>query len=231
MNPTSLTLARGGSRSYQVTFWQDGVARWDSTDTERVGAWQALVPRHWFRRAAPLALVLRSSTGPPRGETTIVVEGDDARLTYCAGDGHEPDSFWILATVLDGMAATTPWSPLDSTGLADFSGWASAVRMTLTQRSCWASALARPEGLVVLTGSRPATSTAPTLEENYMDQRSQLEFDGGFELRADRFVLTRHLFFSSPSAAASVMAGSNTNGRRVWQDVAGRFWADLGLEG
>ena len=62
-----------------------------------------------------------------------------------------------------------------------------------------------------------------------MEQRAQLEANGVFELRQDRFLLTRHLYFRSPSAAASVISGSNTNGRHAWRDDVGHSWADLDL--
>ena len=97
--------------------------------------------------------------------------------------------------------------------------------------SCSARGLATTDALVVLAGSAAATSTVPTLEDTYAEQRSGLAADGGFELGSDRFVVTRHLLFQSPSAAASVMAGSNTNGRRAWRDSHGRTWADHALDG
>ena len=141
MKPTSLTLARRGRQAYQVTYWDDGVARWDGAETKRLGAWQALIPRDWFRRAAPFAHLLRSPTPARPSETTIVIDGPDGRITYSASDGHESDSFWIFAAILDGMATTTLWAPLDTVGTRDLSGWASSARMTLTQRSCSAAAL------------------------------------------------------------------------------------------
>jgi hypothetical protein len=137
----------------------------------------------------------------------------------------------VLATLIDGMASLTNWTPLDVTGEVDLAGWASAIPMTMSGGSCSARALATTAGLVVLAGSAAATSTAPTLEDTYAEQRSRLAADGGLELGSDRFLVTRHLMFQSPSAAASVMAGSNTNGRRAWRDSHGRSWADHGLDG
>ena len=45
-----------------------------------------------------------------------MIDGPDGRITYSASDGHESDSFWIFAAILDGMATTTLWAPLDTVG-------------------------------------------------------------------------------------------------------------------
>jgi Domain of unknown function (DUF4357) len=229
LKPTSITLACTHPCRYQVTYWDDGIARWDAAEGPRVGAWQAKIPVEWFRRASVLVATLHSIGRALvlEPEVTIRVDGFDEQISYGASQGQEPESFWILATLLDGMAAKTLWAPLDTTGELDLSLWATSALMTLAKGSCSAQALARPEGLVVLAGSQPATSTAPALEDNYKSQRAGLAADGTFELRHDRFILVRHLFFSTPSAAASVMAGANTNGRRTWKDSSGRSWADL----
>jgi Domain of unknown function (DUF4357) len=210
-----------------VTYWDDGIARWDAAEGHRSGAWQAKIPIEWFRRASGLAAILHNLDRTREPEVIIRVDGSDEQISYGAKGGQEPDSFWILATLLDGIAAQTLWAPLDTTGELDLSSWATSVLMTLAKGSCYAHALARPEGLVVLAGSQAATSTAPALEDNYKSQRADLAADGTFELRHDRFTLIRHLFFGTPSAAASVMAGANTNGRRAWKDSSGRSWADL----
>ncbi len=213
-----------------MTYWDDGIARWDASEGHRVGAWQAKVPIEWFRRAAALAATLHGLGMTREPEVVIRVDDSDDQISYGAKEGREPESFWILATLLDGMTAKTPWAPFDTSGELDLSLWATSVLMTLTRGFCFAQALARPEGLVVLAGSQPATSTASALEDNYRLQRADLVADGTFELRHDRFTLMRHLFFSTPSAAASVMTGANTNGRRAWKDSSGRSWADLELE-
>lgn len=230
MTTTSITLARTVPQAYQVTYWADGVARWDGLTGDRLGAWQARVEPTWTGRVRPIleALVER----PPhksRAEVTVALDMDGRRTTHSAEVGREPEALWVLATLIDGMSRLTEWAPLDITGESDLAGWASAIPMTMSVGSCSARGLAATAGMVVLAGSVAATSTAPTLEANYAKQRSKLATDGGFELGLDRFVVTRHLLFQSPSAAASVMAGSNTNGRRAWRDSHGRTWADHAL--
>lgn len=159
-------------------------------------------------------------------DVVVVTETGDGRLSESAVIGQESQALWLLATVLDGIASSATWAPLDIRDEVDFGQWISAVPMVFIQGACFANGLANDLGVVVLAGSVASTSTAPTLEPNYADRRSELAEDGSFELVADRFVLTRHLAFDSPSAAASVFAGSNTNGRRAWRDTHGRTWAD-----
>lgn len=227
---TSVTLARTVPRAYQVTFWADGVARWDGLTGDRLGAWQARVDPAWTGPAGGLLDGIGKRSAPKgRAEVTVALDLDGRQLAQSAQVGREPDALWVLATLIDGMASLTDWTPLDITGDVDLAGWASAIPMTMSIGSCSARGLATTDGLVVLAGSAAATSTAPALEDTYAEQRARLAADGGFELGSDRFVVTRHLLFQSPSAAASVMAGSNTNGRRAWRDSHGRTWADLAL--
>ncbi len=99
--------------------------------------------------------------------------------------------------------------------------------MTLSQRGCLAHALALPEGLVVLAGSQMATSSSVSLERTREQKRTQLQKSGGVTLQDDRFILTHHLFFHTPSAAGSVITGTPVNGHKVWRDPGGRSWDDL----
>lgn len=228
---TSVTLSRTVPQAYQVTYWSDGVARWDGLTGDRLGAWQAKVNPTWTGPVRPILDALVE--GPPRkgrAEVTVALDMDGRQTTHSAQAGCESQALWVLATLIDGMVTLTDWAPLDVTGEDDLGAWASAIPMTMSLGHCAARGLAATAGIVVLAGSVAATSTAPTLEANYAEQRSRLAADGGFELGSDRFVVTRHLLFQSPSAAASVMAGSNTNGRRAWRDSHGRTWADLALE-
>ena len=227
MTIESLTLARSRPTQYQVTLWPDGVARWDGRTGHRLGAWQARTSVDWRK---PMEELVRGFGQAPLTaddpDVVVVTETGDGRLSESAVIGQESQALWLLATVVDGIASSAAWAPLDIRDEVDLGPWISAVPMVFIQGSCFANCLANDLGLVVLAGSVASTSTAPTLEQNYADRRSELAEDGSFELVADRFVLTRHLAFDSPSAAASVFAGSNTNGRRAWRDTHGRTWAD-----
>ena len=232
MKPKSLTLIRSSPSRYQVTVWDDGTVRWDGTTGLRYGSWQGRADPAWFGRAAarrPQVPSPLESVDEDKAVTLVIDFGEHLDIHRYI-EGTEPEAVWIMAMVIDGIAAEIPWCPLDPAGEVDFSPWGSGVPMVLVQGDFVAQALATADGLVVLAGSNAATSTAATLEENYKKKRRQLEEDGGFQLTDDRFFVTRHLLFGSPSGAASVLAGSNTNGRRAWKDTTGRSWADLGLE-
>ena len=227
MTIASLTLARSRPTDYQVTLWPDGVARWDGRTGNRLGAWQATISADWRK---PMEDLLRgfgqASANADDIDVVVVTETDDGRLSESAAMGQESQKLWLLATIIDGIASSANWAPMDIRDEVDLGPWIGAVPMVFIQGPCFANALANDLGLVVLAGSVASTSTAPTLEQNYANRRSELAADGSLELVADRFVLTRHLAFASPSAAASVFAGSNTNGRRAWRDSHGRTWAD-----
>ena len=62
MKPTSLTLARRGRQAYQVTYWDDGVARWDGAETETAWGMAGAHPKRLVspsRTVRPLAQELR----------------------------------------------------------------------------------------------------------------------------------------------------------------------------
>jgi hypothetical protein len=228
----SLTLSRHGDREYQVTFWTDGVARWDGTLAARLGAWQSHVDTRWLHGVEPLVRKLPAPTTRLDGATAVVVVQSEAHsqsFSISELPDEQPD-LWRLGMILDGMALQARWVPLDSQEESDLAPWADSVVLTFTPGAAVGQGLARPEGLVVLAGSTASTSTAATLETTYREQREQLIADGGFDLNGECFVVTRHLLFASPSAAASVLAGSNTNGRRAWRDNAGQSWARLDLD-
>lgn len=134
-----------------------------------------------------------------------------------------------IALVLEGLVSVNERSPLDITGDMDWTKWSRASLLVLTKTNLLAQALARPQGLVVRAGSVASPTTNKSLEDTYQSIRSSLIEDGALQLEHDGFRLTRHIFFQSPSAAASVITGTNTNGRLQWRDEFGRKWAELDL--
>jgi hypothetical protein len=226
MSDSSITLARSGPISFQLTLWPDGVARWDGHSDVRPGAWQALIDPTAFARMESLATGLLASPSVDP-DLSVVIESGGFRSVFEANSGEETGQLWVIATLLQGIAFTAHWAPLDVTGEMDFLPWINGIELTFSQGRCQASALGLPEGLIVLAGSWAATATAPTLEPNYAQQRSDLVDEGALAYSEDHLRLERHLWFMSPSAAASVMAGSNTNGRKAWQNNQGSRWSEL----
>jgi hypothetical protein len=228
---TSLTLARHGQDDYRITIWPDGVARFDGTTNIRQGAWEGHFDPQWFAWVANLARDIE----PGKQEAsdlpvTMVVETTDNRFVYESGDKHEPGSFWLLGTAIDGLAHRALWIPLDVTGANDFAQWAKGVPVWMSIGSAIASGFAADGSIIVLAGSQASTATSPSLEARYKEMRTNLIDDDGLSLDGDHFRTTRHLHFASPSAAASVLVGSNTNGRRAWRDSKGHEWSEFELD-
>jgi hypothetical protein len=228
---TSITLARSTPVDYQVTYWADGVARFDGRSGQRQGAWNALVDQSWFSRAAKLARNLEPGwRAEDDTAVNIVLDTDDNRLTYDAAQDNEPADFWVLGTLIDGMCQRTSWSPLDTTGADDYTPFGAGTPMWMSAGEATATAYGLNGAVLVLAGAQASTSTYPSLNKAYQDLRSELIATEAMQLQDNRFHLSRHLLFTSPSAAASVLIGSNTSGTRAWKDHTGRTWSELGLD-
>lgn len=229
----SLTLSRTSARQvHRVTFWSDGVGRWDGISGIRMGAWETRIPGDLSRLIQPLVEEVTSGSQSRLTETEWalgVVDDLGRQSTFRVDSTPAYDRCWRLAMALEGAASACSWSPLDTREGADWSAWGDATLMTMSQARVNASGLARPEGLILLAGSIGSTSTAASLEKPYMRARNQLEQEGVLQLFGDSFVVTQHLYFKAPSAAASVLAGANTNGQVAWKGLAGRPWSLLGL--
>lgn len=230
MNFESITLSRAGSAAHQVTIWSDGVARWDGERGLRAGAWQSMADADWLKALGGLLAGLPPPLAMGEAPDRLVIETVKKRRTYPLARRASPAAVWRIGMVLDGICVHLPWSPLDVTGHCDLSAWAGGRWMMFRQGVAYGSGLVQPDGLLLLAGSVASPATAPTLEENYHEIRAGLIEDGGLELSGDTLRLTRHVLFTSPSAPACVLAGSNTNGRRAWRDEDGASWADLGLD-
>jgi hypothetical protein len=227
----AITLARNTPAHYQVTYWRDGTARFDGRSGQRQGAWQAQVPSAWLVQAAKLARKLQSGyVSGTDSSATLVLDTSDDRLVYSASDGNEPPEFWILSTLLDGMCHRSPWLPLDTSGKDDFTRFAAGTPIWITLGDTAATGFGLNGAVLVLAGAQASTSTSPSLHEAYQRLRSDLIDTGDLVLADDRFRLTRHLSFTSPSAAASVLVGSNTSGRRAWKGSSARTWSELDLD-
>jgi hypothetical protein len=228
----AITLARMTPSEYQVTYWRDGVARFDGRSGQRRGAWEARVDQTWFTRASKLARNLQPGwVSATEASVTLVLDMNRDRFIYDASETDEPQEFWTLSTIIEGMCQRTRWSPMDTSGAEDFSRFGAATPIWMAVGEATATGFGLNGAVLVLAGAQASTSTYPSLQEAYQELRSDLIDAGDLILEKDRFRLGRHLLFTSPSAAASVLVGSNTSGRRAWRDSAGRAWSELGLDG
>lgn len=210
-----------------ITCWSDGLARKDLIRDHYKSSWHS----RWSPDACRIVLeVLQSGerltkrAAASRRRILVVREGK-AQSLY----GGDHGDTWYAATLMQGLAADSRWAPMNVDGAGDCSAWADAVTVYLSTARVMATGLARPGGVVVLAGAIASTATTNSLEPVYKDARAELIENGGFTLVGERYVLSRHAWFDRPSAAASVLAGSNTNGRSSWRSEAAQTWAELEL--
>lgn len=82
-----------------------------------------------------------------------------------------------------------------------------------------------PNGFVVFKGSQAILEDRPALERNspsIVAQRKQMRADGTLCPKGETLEFQRDVEFTSPSAAALVVFGSNANGLIEWRDISGR---------
>jgi len=87
-----------------------------------------------------------------------------------------------------------------------------------------------PQGFVVRAGSCAAAQEVPSLKEHapsVSEFRNELLKNGVLMLNGDRLEFKQDYTFSSPSTAASVILGRNSNGRIEWKDTSGRSLKQL----
>lgn len=79
------------------------------------------------------------------------------------------------------------------------------------------------DGLLVLAGSGAAGTEAPSLKGGWASRaRERLVGDAVLVEDGDHYVFAEDHLFNSPSAAASVVLGSSSNGWTAWKDGQGR---------
>ena len=83
------------------------------------------------------------------------------------------------------------------------------------------------EGLVVLGGSKGDSKVRSSLSKGWKAAREDLIADGSIVDNGQRVEFTRDVLFSSPSAAAAIVAGGVWNGRSGWKDEQGKSLAEL----
>jgi hypothetical protein len=92
-----------------------------------------------------------------------------------------------------------------------------------------ASGYLTPNGIVVLSGSQAVLQERKSAK-NYpgvLTQRNTLIEDNDLIIQDDRFVFTKDVEFSSPSAAAAVIHGGSANGLMAWKNKLGKTLKEL----
>ena len=89
------------------------------------------------------------------------------------------------------------------------------------------------EGFVVYRGAKVRLRTTPSIHRFLLDLREALINEAVLVRNGEQLELGRDYRFNSPSTAAGVLLGRNTNGRIKWKDETGRTLKeiqDLALE-
>lgn len=85
-------------------------------------------------------------------------------------------------------------------------------------------------GFIVLKESTAVLEAQPSISKSDKDLRNDLIGQGVMLKSGEFYVFTQDYTFSSPSKAASVMRGRNTNGRSEWKNEDGKSLNDLAAE-
>lgn len=98
------------------------------------------------------------------------------------------------------------------------------VKLTFTVKKTGviATGAMTDEGFVVFAGSAGSKVIRDTLPPSWKALRDQHIASGIIAVTATALTFTKDVLFSSPSAAASILAGSNRNGRQDWKASDGR---------
>lgn len=102
-----------------------------------------------------------------------------------------------------------------------------AETLVMTGRGVDARGRETKDGFVVLAGSRARIQETASAKAWLKDRRQQLLARGVIEDDGSHYVFTQDYRFSSPSAAASVLAGGSSNGRKAWKTPQGTMLREL----
>ena len=92
---------------------------------------------------------------------------------------------------------------------------------TQSKRPISARGASTDEGFVVFEGSRGDAQIRSSLGKGYLALRLDLIGEGAIVEEGDTIRFVRDVLFSSPSAAAAILAGGAYNGREAWRDAQG----------
>ena len=97
----------------------------------------------------------------------------------------------------------------------------------LSAKDIQARGYEEPSGFVVRSGSQAVKDEVPSIHNYLSGLRTELRKQGILEDSGTSFRVTHDYVFGSPSMAAGVLLGRNSNGRIDWKDSAGRSLKEL----
>ena len=110
------------------------------------------------------------------------------------------------------------------------------LTLRLESGNAKAECAVREGQFIVKKGSTGKETDQESLSESYRDLRATLKKDGVLQASGDGLVMFSQDFaFESPSAAASMVTGSNINGRVAWkvvgEDITYKEWQERQVQG
>lgn len=101
-------------------------------------------------------------------------------------------------------------------------------KFTVKRNNLSATAFVDEDEFIVQKGAIVRAKWAGDRKHNthYWKLHDELVSKGIIKVELDQGVLTENVAFSSPSAAAAIVAGRSSNGRTAWRTVSGQTFAD-----
>ncbi len=205
-----------------MTVWSNGFCQFTGSPHYRPGTWQSRISVEqydWLTKAAKV-LGLESSRRRTATQSLIMTQGDHEWRVE-ERDVVTDERFWIVSTIIDGIASAIHWAPLDASGDEDYYEYSLNPAVYLESRDSQAKGYAVGGGVFVIAGAVAASSEASSLPEYYQKTRRQLIDQGVLSYSEDKLVLIEHMLFDSPSKAACILTGSTSNGRQLWKTLNG----------
>ena len=106
----------------------------------------------------------------------------------------------------------------------------SGALLTCQGRGVNASGYDTPQGFLVKLGSLASTTETPSMHDHFptaVKLRRELVGNGVLVQLGDQYQFTQDYTFSSPSYAATVVLGRNSNGRESWKDTNGKTLKEI----
>lgn len=115
-----------------------------------------------------------------------------------------------------------PSAPVSLEPVLNITETPSNVELFLSVSAMHAKAVQTNEGIVVLAGSDATANITESLSLGYRGFRQKLIDTGDLQFDGKKYKFQKDILFSSPSAAAAIVAGYSFNGLNGWRNSHGK---------
>ena len=102
-----------------------------------------------------------------------------------------------------------------------------AKQLQISSKGINATGWETDNGFLVRAGSGATLTEVPSCHAYLKELRAALVENGVFKVQGETYVFTQDYVFASPSTAAGVVLGRNSNGRLEWKSKDGKTLKDL----